>query len=58
MTHLAGWSTHHRQVILPDTSQRFIPEDVWMNVIAPEALRQCDALDGVRFNLAVTEVYV
>ena len=22
-------------------------EDMWMNLIAPEVLKQCDALDGV-----------
>lgn len=32
----------------PSTSPHFITEDVWNDVLAPEVMRQCDALDGVR----------
>ena len=48
MSHLQGWSVHINNLIQPPTSARFIPENVWTDVIAPEVLKQCDALDGVR----------
>lgn len=34
--------------VLPANSSRFIPQSAWINVIGPEVMRQCDALDGVR----------
>ena len=42
-----GWSLHMNLHVLPETSERFIPANVWTSVIAPEVLNQCDALDGV-----------
>jgi len=33
--------------VQPSTSPNWIPADTWYNVIHPEALRQCDALDGL-----------
>ena len=47
MTHLQPWSIHINLNTLPETSARFIPASVWSDVIAPEVLKQCDALDGV-----------
>lgn len=34
--------------VLPTTASHFIQASTWTNVIAPEVMRQCDALDGVR----------
>ena len=39
---------HSAQLAQPVNSSRFISQDIWTNVIHPEALRQCDDLDGVR----------
>ncbi len=47
-THLQGWSVHMNLNTQPSTSPHFITEDVWNDVLAPEVMRQCDALDGVR----------
>ncbi|KAI0349703.1 feruloyl esterase-like protein [Trametes cingulata] len=47
MSHLQPWSIHMNLNVLPANSTRFIPADVWINVIAPEVMRQCDALDGL-----------
>ena len=46
-THLTSWSLHLNQVVQPANSSRFVTPDQWANVIAPEVLKQCDALDGV-----------
>ena len=46
-THLQAWSIHMNLNTQPSTSPHFMTEDQWQNVIAPEVLRQCDALDGV-----------
>ena len=48
MSHLQSWSIRMNLLVLPENSTRFIPQNVWTNVIAPEVLKQCDALDGVR----------
>ena len=47
-THIQAWHLHQNLKVQPSTSPRFITEDIWLNVIAPEVMRQCDALDGVR----------
>ncbi|EIW63118.1 feruloyl esterase-like protein [Trametes versicolor FP-101664 SS1] len=47
MTHHEAWAAHMSLNVLPVTSSRFIPESVWINVIAPEVMCQCDALDGL-----------
>ncbi|KAI0642639.1 feruloyl esterase-like protein [Trametes meyenii] len=47
MTHLQPWSVHMSLNVLPATSSRFIPRDTWVNVIGPEVMKQCDALDGL-----------
>ncbi|KIP02136.1 hypothetical protein PHLGIDRAFT_309557 [Phlebiopsis gigantea 11061_1 CR5-6] len=47
MTHLQAWSMHVNLEVLPTTSPRFIPENLWTDVIAAEVLKQCDALDGL-----------
>lgn len=49
MSRLVSWGAHLAQVVEPATSTHFIPEATWKGVIAPEVMRQCDALDGVRF---------
>lgn len=48
MSHLISWAAHMSLDVLPETSSRFIPDSTWINVIAPEVMRQCDAVDGVR----------
>ncbi|KAI0764610.1 feruloyl esterase-like protein [Trametes elegans] len=48
MTHLQPWSIHMNLNVLPANSSRFIHADTWMNVIGPEVMRQCDALDGLK----------
>lgn len=47
MSHLISWAAHMGLDVLPTTASHFIPDSVWTNVIAPEVMRQCDALDGV-----------
>ena len=49
-THLTSWSLHLNQVVQPANSSRFVTPDQWANVIAPEVLKQCDALDGVCYD--------
>ena len=39
----------------PSTSPHFMTQDMWQNVIAPEAMRQCDQYDGVRRLCARTQ---
>ncbi|KIP02010.1 hypothetical protein PHLGIDRAFT_26753 [Phlebiopsis gigantea 11061_1 CR5-6] len=46
-THLMGWELHMNLLVQPETSERFIPANVWTDIIAPEVLNQCDALDGL-----------
>ncbi|KAH9917134.1 feruloyl esterase-like protein [Epithele typhae] len=46
-THLSGWGPHMNLNVQPSTSPRFMTLDQWINVIAPEVLRQCDSLDGL-----------
>ncbi|KAL1944835.1 hypothetical protein VTO73DRAFT_2455 [Trametes versicolor] len=48
---LVSWGAHLSQLVEPATSSRFIPEATWKNVIAPEVMKQCDALDGVTDNV-------
>ncbi|KAH9855312.1 feruloyl esterase-like protein [Lenzites betulinus] len=47
MSHLQAWSIHMSLNVLPTTSSRFMTPDIWMNVIGPEVMKQCDALDGL-----------
>lgn len=47
MSRLVSWGAHLSQLVEPATSSRFIPEATWTGVIAPEVMKQCDALDGV-----------
>ncbi|KAI0631068.1 feruloyl esterase-like protein [Trametes polyzona] len=44
---LVTWALYLNQLVSPATSPRFIPEEKWVDVIAPEVMRQCDDLDGV-----------
>ena len=46
-THLSGWLLHLNQVSLVG-SPRYISASQWSDVVAPEVMKQCDALDGVR----------
>ncbi|KAF9812284.1 hypothetical protein IEO21_06258 [Rhodonia placenta] len=46
-THLQDWSIHMNLNVQPSNSTRFINASVWENVIHPEVLRQCDAIDGL-----------
>ncbi|KAI0671669.1 feruloyl esterase-like protein [Trametes maxima] len=46
-THLQAWSIHMNLNTQPSTSPHFIPQDMWNDVLAPEVMRQCDALDGL-----------
>ncbi|EED82141.1 feruloyl esterase-like protein [Postia placenta Mad-698-R] len=46
-TRIQDWSVHMNLNVQPNTSARFIPESVWVDVIHPEVLRQCDAIDGL-----------
>ena len=45
-THLSGWFLHLNQVSLVGSS-RYINASEWADVVAPEVMKQCDALDGV-----------
>ncbi|KAI0710198.1 feruloyl esterase-like protein [Earliella scabrosa] len=47
-THIQAWHLHQNLNVQPSTSPHFMTEDMWLNVIAPEVMRQCDALDGVK----------
>ncbi|PCH42246.1 feruloyl esterase-like protein, partial [Wolfiporia cocos MD-104 SS10] len=47
-THLQAWGVHMDVEVLPANSSRFIKASLWDNVIHPEVLRQCDALDGLK----------
>ncbi|CDO74946.1 hypothetical protein BN946_scf184945.g18 [Trametes cinnabarina] len=47
-THLQAWSIHMNLNTEPSTSRHFMTEDMWSNVIAPEVMRQCDELDGLK----------
>ncbi|KAI0349705.1 feruloyl esterase-like protein [Trametes cingulata] len=47
MSRTMTWNTHLSLNVMPRNSSRFIPLEVWRNVIKPEVMRQCDALDGV-----------
>ncbi|KAI0631071.1 tannase and feruloyl esterase-domain-containing protein [Trametes polyzona] len=47
MSHLQPWSMHMALNVLPTTSPHFIPQSLWVDVIGPEVMRQCDALDGL-----------
>ncbi|EIW55266.1 tannase and feruloyl esterase [Trametes versicolor FP-101664 SS1] len=51
MSRLVSWGAHLAQVVEPATASHFIPEATWKGVIAPEVMRQCDALDGVTDNV-------
>lgn len=46
-TRIQDWSVHMNLNVQPNTSARFIPESIWVDVIHPEVLRQCDAIDGL-----------
>ncbi|CDO70498.1 hypothetical protein BN946_scf184569.g41, partial [Trametes cinnabarina] len=48
MTHLQPWSIHMNLNVLPPTSPHFMTRDMWADVIGPEVMRQCDALDGLK----------
>ncbi|KAI9063782.1 feruloyl esterase-like protein [Trametes sanguinea] len=48
MTHLQPWSIHMNLNVLPPTSPHFMTQDMWVNVIGPEVMRQCDTLDGLK----------
>ncbi|KAI8969402.1 feruloyl esterase-like protein [Trametes punicea] len=48
MSHLQPWSIHMNLDVLPTTSPHFMTQDMWVNVIGPEVMRQCDALDGLK----------
>ena len=45
-THLMSWFVHLNQVSLVGSS-RYINETEWSDIVAPEVMKQCDALDGV-----------
>ena len=45
-THLLSWYLHLNQVSLVGSS-RYISATEWSDVVAPEVMKQCDALDGV-----------
>ncbi|KAH9917129.1 feruloyl esterase-like protein [Epithele typhae] len=47
LSHLQPWSLHMNLLVQPETSDRFIPANLWTDVIAPEVLNQCDHLDGL-----------
>ena len=47
MSHLQGWSAHASNLIMPVDSPQFISPAMWSDVLHPEVLHQCDALDGV-----------
>ncbi|KAI0661668.1 feruloyl esterase-like protein [Cubamyces menziesii] len=47
-THLQAWSVHMNLNTEPTTSGHFMTADMWSNVIAPEVMRQCDELDGLK----------
>ncbi|EPT05616.1 hypothetical protein FOMPIDRAFT_1027212 [Fomitopsis schrenkii] len=47
LTHLQDWSAHISLDVLPAGGPRFINASTWIDVIHPEVLRQCDALDGL-----------
>lgn len=47
LSRLTSWGVYLARLVEPATSSRFIPQDVWTGVIAPEVMKQCDALDGV-----------
>ncbi|KAH8100926.1 feruloyl esterase-like protein [Cristinia sonorae] len=47
LDHILASVAHSALLTLPVNSSRFIDEDIWTNVIHPEVLKQCDALDGV-----------
>ncbi|KAH9838436.1 feruloyl esterase-like protein [Rhodofomes roseus] len=46
-THLQDWGIRMSLNVLPAESPSFINASTWSNVIHPEVLRQCDALDGL-----------
>ncbi|OSD01459.1 feruloyl esterase-like protein [Trametes coccinea BRFM310] len=48
MTHLQPWSIHMNLNVLPPTSSHFMTQNMWVNVIGPEVMRQCDTLDGLK----------
>ena len=47
-THLTGWSLYMNQIVQPATSSRFLTPSEWSDIVAPEVMKQCDALDGVK----------
>ncbi|OSD06507.1 feruloyl esterase-like protein [Trametes coccinea BRFM310] len=47
-THLQAWSVHMNLNTEPSTSSHFMTEEMWSDVIAPEVMRQCDELDGLK----------
>ncbi|KAI0775268.1 feruloyl esterase-like protein [Trametes elegans] len=47
-THLQAWSIHMNLNTQPSTSPHFMTQDTWTNVLAPEVMRQCDELDGLK----------
>ncbi|EIW55287.1 tannase-domain-containing protein [Trametes versicolor FP-101664 SS1] len=48
---LVAWGAHLSKLIGPATASHFIPAATWTGVIAPEVMKQCDALDGVTDNV-------
>ena len=47
-THVQSWSIRMNLNVQPSTSPNFMTEEVWTELIGPEVLKQCDAMDGVR----------
>ncbi|KZT07620.1 feruloyl esterase-like protein [Laetiporus sulphureus 93-53] len=46
-THLQAWAVHMHLDVQPASSPTFINASLWTDVIHPEVLKQCDAIDGL-----------
>ncbi|KAI0734161.1 feruloyl esterase-like protein [Fomitopsis betulina] len=46
-SHLRMWAGYLNSLVEPNTSDRYISENLWKNVIHKEVLNQCDDIDGL-----------
>lgn len=46
-SHLRMWAGYLNSLVEPNTSDRYISEELWKNVVHKKVLNQCDEIDGV-----------
>ena len=49
---------HMAQNVQPPDAPHFMPIEIWRDVIHPEVLKQCDSIDGVRYQVPFFRWYI